>query len=256
MIPTARPASKAWRVRSAPPLIPLPGPSPRRRGEGDWPRRLRFSLLPVHGEKVPAGGSEGRAAPSLQEIPRRTRTMLDWSEPKATVPTPPVDGTRSRCHRPRRDRAGRARVSVDDKRMINARADVNQLLPLKYRWAWEKYLSGCNNHWMPTEVSMQADIALWKSKDGLTEDERAYDQAQSRLLRSLRDRWWRTTSCWRSTAISPTRNAASICCGRPSKRRSTRIPSSTSSKACRSTRASCSTCTARCRRSPTRRRGR
>ncbi|MFD2080426.1 ribonucleoside-diphosphate reductase beta chain [Actinopolymorpha cephalotaxi] len=65
-----------------------------------------------------------------------------------------------------------ARVSVDDKAMINARADVNQLLPLKYQWAWEKYLAGCNNHWMPTEVSMQADIALWKSPDGLTADER------------------------------------------------------------------------------------
>ena len=63
-------------------------------------------------------------------------------------------------------------MSVDDKRMINCRADVNQLLPLKYKWAWEKYLAGCNNHWMPTEVSMQADIALWKSRDGLTEDER------------------------------------------------------------------------------------
>lgn len=68
--------------------------------------------------------------------------------------------------------AGAARVSVDDKAMINCRADVNQLLPLKYHWAWEKYLAGCNNAWMPTEVSMQADIALWKSKDGLTDDER------------------------------------------------------------------------------------
>jgi ribonucleoside-diphosphate reductase beta chain len=67
---------------------------------------------------------------------------------------------------------GGARVRVDDKAMINCRADVNQLLPLKYRWAWEKYLSGCNNHWMPTEVSMQADIALWKSPNGLTSDER------------------------------------------------------------------------------------
>ncbi|GAB2967601.1 ribonucleotide-diphosphate reductase subunit beta [Amycolatopsis acidiphila] len=64
------------------------------------------------------------------------------------------------------------RVSVEDKAMLNARADVNQLLPLKYSWAWEKYLAGCSNHWMPTEVSMQADIALWKSRDGLTEDER------------------------------------------------------------------------------------
>jgi ribonucleoside-diphosphate reductase beta chain len=71
---------------------------------------------------------------------------------------------------------GASRVEVADKAMINARADVNQLLPLKYRWAWEKYLAGCNNHWMPTEVSMQADIALWRrpsgAKDGLTEDER------------------------------------------------------------------------------------
>jgi ribonucleoside-diphosphate reductase beta chain len=68
--------------------------------------------------------------------------------------------------------AGAARVSVDDKAMINCRADVNQLLPLKYHWAWDKYLNGCNNHWMPTEVSMQADIGLWKSKDGLTDEER------------------------------------------------------------------------------------
>jgi ribonucleoside-diphosphate reductase beta chain len=67
---------------------------------------------------------------------------------------------------------GAARVRVDDKAMINCRADVNQLLPLKYRWAWEKYLAACNNHWMPTEISMQADIALWKSPDGLTADER------------------------------------------------------------------------------------
>ncbi len=64
------------------------------------------------------------------------------------------------------------RIDVSEKAMINSRADVNQLLPLKYGWAWDKYLAGCNNHWMPTEVSMQADIALWKSRDGLTADER------------------------------------------------------------------------------------
>ncbi|AHA27773.1 Ribonucleotide reductase beta subunit [Candidatus Liberibacter americanus str. Sao Paulo] len=67
---------------------------------------------------------------------------------------------------------GSARVRVDEKQMINARSDVNQLLPLKYKWAWEKYLWACNNHWMPTEVSMQADIALWKSENGLTDCER------------------------------------------------------------------------------------
>jgi len=64
------------------------------------------------------------------------------------------------------------RVSVDTKRMINCRADLNQLVPFKYEWAWQKYLDGCSNHWMPQEVNMTADIALWKNPEGLTDDER------------------------------------------------------------------------------------
>jgi ribonucleoside-diphosphate reductase beta chain len=67
---------------------------------------------------------------------------------------------------------GARRISVDDKRMINCRADLNQLVPFKYRWAWQKYLDACANHWMPQEINMSADIALWKSRDGLSEDER------------------------------------------------------------------------------------
>ena len=64
------------------------------------------------------------------------------------------------------------RIRVEDKRIINCNADVNQLVPFKYKWAWEKYLAGCANHWMPQEVNMTADIALWKNPKGLTEDER------------------------------------------------------------------------------------
>jgi len=67
---------------------------------------------------------------------------------------------------------GAARVEVDDKAMINCRADLNQLVPFKYDWAWQKYLDGCANHWMPQEVNMTADIAVWKSADTLTDDER------------------------------------------------------------------------------------
>ena len=63
------------------------------------------------------------------------------------------------------------RVTVDQKAMINCRADLNQLVPFKYEWAWQKYLDGCANHWMPQEVNMTADIALWKSDDGLSQDE-------------------------------------------------------------------------------------
>jgi ribonucleoside-diphosphate reductase beta chain len=64
------------------------------------------------------------------------------------------------------------RVQVSQKSMINARADVNQLVPFKYDWAWQKYLDGCANHWMPQEVNMNSDISLWKDPAGLTDDER------------------------------------------------------------------------------------
>ncbi len=67
---------------------------------------------------------------------------------------------------------GAARIQVDDKKIINCRADLNQLVPFKYKWAWQKYLSACANHWMPNEVNMAADVALWKDPNGLTEDER------------------------------------------------------------------------------------
>lgn len=103
--------------------------------------------------------------------------MLDWTEvieekPTEFVLTPPRAKEDSDSTGLGKIARGAARVRVDDKAMINCRADVNQLLPLKYRWAWDKYLSGCNNHWMPTEISMQADLALWKSAEGLTPDER------------------------------------------------------------------------------------
>ena len=64
------------------------------------------------------------------------------------------------------------RVDISKKRLINAESvDVNQLMPLKYKWALEHYYNGCANHWMPTEVSMSKDIELWKS-NLLSEDER------------------------------------------------------------------------------------
>ena len=64
------------------------------------------------------------------------------------------------------------RIDPENKRIINCKAvDVNQLMPLKYNWAWEHYLNGCANHWMPTEVPMARDIELWRS-DKLSDAER------------------------------------------------------------------------------------
>src|SRR3712207_3266573 len=70
------------------------------------------------------------------------------------------------------DAANFRRVTVEDKRVINSKADLNQLVPFKYKWAWEKYLAACANHWMPQEINMSRDIQLWKDPRGLTEDER------------------------------------------------------------------------------------
>lgn len=66
------------------------------------------------------------------------------------------------------------RVSADNKRIIlnNRTSDVNQLVPIKYKWAWHYYLDACANHWMPTEISMQRDIEQWKNPDFFSADER------------------------------------------------------------------------------------
>ena len=65
-----------------------------------------------------------------------------------------------------------SRFSAAEKRLINCnQVDVNQLMPLKYHWAWEHYTNGCANHWMPTEVPMTKDIEVWRS-DLLSQAER------------------------------------------------------------------------------------
>ena len=93
----------------------------------------------------------------------------------ATIEAPTATGVVEEldAHRPiEASRESRERVTVDQKAMINCRADLNQLVPFKYDWAWQKYLNGCANHWMPQEINMTADIALWKNPEGLSEDER------------------------------------------------------------------------------------
>ena len=42
-------------------------------------------------------------------------------------------------------------------------AGVNCILPHKHKFAWDLFLKGCANNWMPTEISMQEDINQWKN---------------------------------------------------------------------------------------------
>ena len=65
------------------------------------------------------------------------------------------------------------KVDINKRRVINgADADVIQLYPMKHTFAWDAYLAGNANHWLPTEISMQQDIEQWKSDKFLSEDER------------------------------------------------------------------------------------
>ena len=107
--------------------------------------------------------------------------MLNWNDSttpdnqaaSAPQPAAPAPDTVAMAPTSSAETAGASnRVRAADKRIINGTTDVNQLVPFKYKWAWEKYLATCANHWMPQEVNMSRDIALWKDPNGLTEDER------------------------------------------------------------------------------------
>jgi len=136
------------------------------------------------------------------------------------------------------------RIRVEDKRIINCKADVNQLVPFKYKWAWDKYIAACANHWMPQEVNMTADIALWKSSN-LTDDERLLVKRNLGFSVPLTV-WRQTTSRSAPIVISPIRSAASTCCAKPLKRRFIPMLTSTSWRVWGSMKAKSSTCTTRC----------
>ena len=97
---------------------------------------------------------------------------------RAIAPTRPV-------RHAARDAAAR-RVNAADKRIINGQTDVNQLVPFKYKWAWEKYLATCANHWMPQEVNMTRDIATVEGPERPDRGRAPHRQAQPRLLRHRR----------------------------------------------------------------------
>ncbi len=72
--------------------------------------------------------------------------MLSWEDPATGQATPvpaglprPADLPASRASAGSQAAIDARRVNVADKRIINGRTDVNQLVPFKYKWAWDKY---------------------------------------------------------------------------------------------------------------------
>ncbi|MEM9701409.1 MAG: ribonucleotide-diphosphate reductase subunit beta [Planctomycetota bacterium] len=95
---------------------------------------------------------------------------LSFDDPPTAVAASPIVESAANVEGLSTEDTGR--FDADAKRLINCGAvDVNQLMPLKYKWAWEHYVNGCANHWMPTEVPMTKDIEIWRSNQ-LSEDER------------------------------------------------------------------------------------
>ncbi|BBN90510.1 ribonucleotide-diphosphate reductase subunit beta [Azospira sp. I09] len=54
--------------------------------------------------------------------------------------------------------AAQSAINAADKRIVNGKADINQLAPFKYPWAWEFFLKANRNHWTPLEISMAQDV--------------------------------------------------------------------------------------------------
>jgi len=61
-------------------------------------------------------------------------------------------------------------VRAEDKRVVNGMADVNQLAPFKYPWAWNYFLNANKNHWTPLDINMAQDVQDYHHK--LSDNER------------------------------------------------------------------------------------
>ncbi len=74
-------------------------------------------------------------------------------------------------------------VRAEDKRIVNGMADINQLAPFKYPWAWKYFLNANKNHWTPLDINMSQDVHDYHKK--LTEDEQhVYQNVLSYLTTS------------------------------------------------------------------------
>lgn len=160
---------------------------PRRAAGSDWldsidrnPRTAatgaeRRASSPVLGSAAIAGGSGNVAAGAPKRVSSRAAAPAASVAPSSSAPAVAHSAVRDESQAEANEAPAAPtarRVNAADKRIINGRTDVNQLVPFKYKWAWEKYLASCANHWMPQEINMSRDIALWKDPNGLSDDER------------------------------------------------------------------------------------
>ena len=67
----------------------------------------------------------------------------------------------------------KAEAALAAKRVVGGRETMTfNLLPLRYRWAYDLYRTMKANHWEPEDVPMQRDVEQWRSADALTDIDR------------------------------------------------------------------------------------
>lgn len=66
----------------------------------------------------------------------------------------------------------KAEAAYQAKKVINGRKSMTfNLLPLRYKWAYDLYRTMKANHWEPEDIQMQKDVEQWRSNE-ITENER------------------------------------------------------------------------------------
>lgn len=101
--------------------------------------------------------------------------MYNWDNPLGGSQSQPIEsaGVKSRETEPTvvqqalhemPGEEGAAPVNADDKRVVNGLADINQLAPFKYPWAWEFFLNANKNHWTPLDINMAQDLQDYHHK--------------------------------------------------------------------------------------------
>lgn len=71
-------------------------------------------------------------------------------------------------------------VRVEDKRAVNGKADINQLAPFRYPWAWSFFLNANKNHWTPLDINMLQDVHDYKHRL-LAEERHLYENVLAYL---------------------------------------------------------------------------
>src|SRR5262245_25013180 len=94
--------------------------------------KLARNVVPMPTMPTLREASASQAVPMLREVELSPRT-----ESRTAAAPKPQKAQGADAQR---------RVNAADKRIINGQTDVNQLVPFKYKWAWEKYLAACANH--------------------------------------------------------------------------------------------------------------